>query len=160
MAAAAETRRASCAEHLEGSIRQLRRYIATEKPIKRVIQEKIQRVKTDLDELVASHHAYGAKAGTELSDAAMRTYIDTKSDTAYDLLDEAEVKLDEQSFREESKIERHEVDLCAEGIAKALESLREHCTKDDGVEADAYLLSLLFNPLTNERSSIPNYAIN
>ena len=118
-------------------MRQLKRYIATEKPLSRVIKEKIARVQTDHDELVASHHAYGAKASIELTDAAMRDFINPKVDAAYDLIDQAEVILDKQNSLQESKMERNEVDLCSEAINKALESLRAHCTKDNATEADA-----------------------
>ena len=137
MATAAETRRSSCAEQLEGSMRQLRRYIESEKPLSRVVKEKIVRVQTDRDELVASHHAYGAKAGIELTDATMRDFVDPKVDSAYDLIDQAELILDKQNSLQESKMERHEVDLCSEAINNSIESLRAHCTKEDATEADA-----------------------
>ena len=95
------------------------------------------RVRSDREELVTSHHAYGAKASIPLTDEAMKDFIDPKVDDAYDLIDQAEAVLEAQNTLQESKMERHEVDLSAEAVNKALESLRTHCTKDNATEADA-----------------------
>ena len=59
---AAQFKRDSCAEKLDGSMRQLRRYLEKpEKALSRVLQQKIDKVDVDREELVASHHIFCEK---------------------------------------------------------------------------------------------------
>ena len=137
MAAAAEKSRAAAAERLEISTRQLNRYVASNKPLVRCIRDKIRKVYLDRDDLLVAHNAYGAKAGIEVSDPAMRDYVDEKVDNADDAIDQAEEKIDEQEALQESESERREVDLSAGTLRAMLTSLQTHCTKDSPDEADA-----------------------
>ena len=62
MAEPAKMKRAANAEKLEAASRALTQYIQTEKPIVRLIKEKIQKVCVVREELVASHNLYATKA--------------------------------------------------------------------------------------------------
>ena len=151
MATAAEKLRDCNAERLEVSSRQLRKYIETDKPIVRVIKEKIRKVTADRDDLLASHHAYAIKANIELSDATMREFIDAKLDDADELLDKAEERIENQNSLQESEVERREVDLCIETLDAMLTSLETYCLNDSPAEADAiYVESELMSIQTRE----------
>ena len=114
MAAAARAlaSRASGVEKLVTSIRQLRRYIDAGTQDhgsinERILLQKMQKVSAAKDHLIDTHHTYGEKNETPLSDQAMRDFIDPKIDEADDILDEAEGILDGlEKAKESDEIDR------------------------------------------------------
>ena len=92
---AALSNRDSCAAKLEGSIRQLRRYLDSAVVKPRILQQRIDKVSVDQEELINAHHAYGEKAETNLLSEPMEAYLNPKVGAAVDILDEAELKIDE-----------------------------------------------------------------
>ena len=96
MAAAASAQRESSAEMLKESIRQLRRYIDAPRNTKtRILRQKIDAVSKSKEQLILSHHAYGNKSDNCLDSDEMRNYIEPLIDSAVDILDEAEIIIDE-----------------------------------------------------------------
>ena len=100
---AAVANRDSCAAKLDGSIRQLQRYLDSASVSPRILQQKIDKVNVDQEELINSHHAYGEKSATELLSEVMSAYIDPKIDKAVDILDIAEAKMDELAEMRENE---------------------------------------------------------
>ena len=137
-------KRESCAEKLEGSMRQLRQYIGTAKPIPRLVQLKIDKVEVDREELIASHHQYGEKSDTSITNEEMREYINPKTDNAVDLVDEALILI--ETLNSEKNVEERNVKLraakieaksCYESIKVTVNNLDEHIKTEDPVEANA-----------------------
>ena len=79
-------------------------------------------VPADWEELVVSHNAYGVKANIELTEPAMRGYVNQKLDDADDLISKASAKIDRIKSLEESVSEKREVDLCVDMLRALYES--------------------------------------
>ena len=141
----AESWRTSCAEKLTSSMRQLKKYIEGEKPIARVIRDKIAKVDGDREALIAAHSAYAEKANISIETEEMRTYINDKVDAAVDLTDDAECVLDEQDSTRRSKSEKHEFESCTTSITSTITTLEAHMVNENSTaEADAlYAESIL-----------------
>ena len=105
MAANAQSKRDASASKLRDSMRQLRRYLDGEDQIERILVQKSDKVDVDREELIAKHHIYAEKAGINLDDEEMRTYIEEKIDAAVDIVDEAIVLIEQLSKNKQKHIE-------------------------------------------------------
>ena len=86
---AAKFKRSSCAEKLENSLRQLRRYL--EKPdeaSERALQTKIDMVAVDREALVTSHHTFCEKTNSDLTLDENRNFINPKVDAPFDCIEQ------------------------------------------------------------------------
>lgn len=164
---AALSNRDSCAAKLEGSIRQLRRYLDSASVNPRILQQKIDKVSIDQEELINAHHAYGEKSETELLSETMSAYLNPKIDAAADILDEAEEKLDELSKVKETEsalVEanskrdmeltkaKQEIFSNTEVVRAAMSNLKLAILKEEPSESDVtYVDSVISDIQTREK---------
>ena len=164
---AASSHRESCAAKLEGSIRQLRRYLDGTSVVTRILRQKMERVGVDQEELINAHHAYGDKAEVQLTTEEMSDYINPKVDNAVDILDEAELKLEEleeasegvRATRDETARRVLELNTVKLEIASnvkvvnsALHDLKEAVVKAEPTEGDvSYVQTLIGDIELRER---------
>ena len=64
--------------------------------------QKIDGVSKSKDQLILSHHAYCNKSDNRLDSDEMRNYIEQLIDSAVDILDEAEIIIDETNQEKEA----------------------------------------------------------
>ena len=165
----AQKQRESCAEKLEGSIRQLRRYLDGEKKNVRILQQKIDKVDVDKEALITSHHTYCVKANIEVSDPAAREYINEKIDVAIDIIDLAEEEIDELNDNKTTQEEARETVLELSKsrslvtshtaiVQEALQELTLHIAKQNPEESDAsYAVSLIKDIHEREQELITSW---
>ena len=166
---AALANRDSCAAKLEGSIRQLRRYLDSASVSSRILQQKIDKVSVDQEELINAHHAYGEKSETELLSETMSAYLNGKIDAAVDIIDEAEEKLDQLSEEKElasaaeasnSKRDselskaRQEIFSNTEVVRAAMTNLSVAIAKDEPSESDIVFVDSIISDIAARENEL------
>ena len=100
MSRQAEIKRVTAAINLEEAMRQARRYLNSEKPNVRLVQQKAEKVTALEMELREAHFTYCEKSNTDLSDEEAKKYIEKKSDAAIDCVDECMLFIDENQSKQ------------------------------------------------------------
>ena len=103
MSAIAEKLRASASVELEEAMRQVKRYLASNNPSVRLIQQKMRKVTEREEELKRFHFSYCNKADVAVDSEEAMKFIREKSDAATDCVDECMIYIEENEINQAEK---------------------------------------------------------
>ena len=101
MSKQAEVARVATAFDLEEAMRQAQRYLGSQNPNPRLVQQKADKVAMLENELKKVHLSYCEKSNIDIDDEDAKKYIRQKCDAAIDVIDECMLFIEEEETKRE-----------------------------------------------------------